>query len=457
MRALTLSCFSAVMGLSITLGASAAFAGFQWSPPSEHAPPPPSHSSGEKPVMLQDDSTLNELPTVDAGQSTQSQNTPSPVIHRQNVQPTPTTSRQPAASAAASSGLRIPPVTSGPLPKPGAPISLLEHPPEEPSAPSASPQHNGNAPYVASQPIQSEPLAPPPTPGETSSMQQPAQLKVKTVGGSGQQGDAESPTATPYTRREPVKRMSPATKPLAKPAITLIAKLPGENGDYSPVSGFGTDMPLALALQQVVPPSYGYIPEGKVDLGARVSWSGDGRPWDAVLNEMLAPLGLTSEIRGKNVHLRKQDAPIEMVEQYVDTTRAASAQKQPSATSFDAPAKSSGSMEKPSERPAYSRAENPALSMTSDMSRTVPSNAPVTTGSKLWQATQGESLRTILTTWSQRAGFSLVWQSPQDFSITSDILVTGSFENALDILMHYGLGSAAPSYELKPGILVVKD
>ncbi len=71
--------------------------------------------------------------------------------------------------------------------------------------------------------------------------------------------------------------------------------------DLSPVNGFGSDLPLALALGQIVPSDYAYSFAAGVNPGARISWNGGGKQWGEVLNEALAPLGYGLKIRGKQV------------------------------------------------------------------------------------------------------------------------------------------------------------
>lgn len=66
-------------------------------------------------------------------------------------------------------------------------------------------------------------------------------------------------------------------------------------------------MPLALAMRQVIPPSYGFSFADGVDAGQRVSWAG-GKPWDQVLDAALRPAGLGASISGNAVHI----APLPM-------------------------------------------------------------------------------------------------------------------------------------------------
>lgn len=68
--------------------------------------------------------------------------------------------------------------------------------------------------------------------------------------------------------------------------------------------GFGKDLPLPMAVMQVVP--NGFIPsyDGAVDKGVRVSWNG-GKPWPNVLEEMLSPLGLDVVVLNNQVLIRR--------------------------------------------------------------------------------------------------------------------------------------------------------
>lgn len=79
---------------------------------------------------------------------------------------------------------------------------------------------------------------------------------------------------------------------------------------FETVHGFGNDMPLALALQQVVPPSYAYSFGTDVNPGAAVSWNG-GRAWDQVLSDMLASLKLKARMRGNTIVIVKNTESFE--------------------------------------------------------------------------------------------------------------------------------------------------
>ncbi len=73
---------------------------------------------------------------------------------------------------------------------------------------------------------------------------------------------------------------------------------------YETVMGFGRDIPLVLALHQIVPAGYAYSFDDGVNKGARLSWNG-GKAWNEVLEDALRPLDLRPMISGKTVRIRQ--------------------------------------------------------------------------------------------------------------------------------------------------------
>ena len=70
--------------------------------------------------------------------------------------------------------------------------------------------------------------------------------------------------------------------------------------EYADAVGFGRDLPLALAMSQVVPADYAFSFADDNAAGEIVSWQG-GKPWDQVLSDMLVDQGLRAIIQGKKV------------------------------------------------------------------------------------------------------------------------------------------------------------
>jgi hypothetical protein len=84
----------------------------------------------------------------------------------------------------------------------------------------------------------------------------------------------------------------------AAPASAPVAAAPAMEGDA--LAGFGSDVPLVMALQQIVPAGYQYSFANGVNPGVSVSWQG-GRPWQAVLSEALARHGLSYTMQNNAV------------------------------------------------------------------------------------------------------------------------------------------------------------
>lgn len=73
---------------------------------------------------------------------------------------------------------------------------------------------------------------------------------------------------------------------------------------YADAMGFGSEIPLAMALGQIVPPGFVYSFGENVNPGTLISWNG-GKPWDQVLLEALQSKELTATINGNSVLIKK--------------------------------------------------------------------------------------------------------------------------------------------------------
>lgn len=103
-------------------------------------------------------------------------------------------------------------------------------------------------------------------------------------------------------RRSPVTPDAPAPMPvLAVPSQA--APMAQNNTGFGEAVGFGRDLPLALALSQVIPAEYSYAFGQNVNVGTTVSWQG-GKPWNQVLDEMLAAAGMRAVIQNGQVTIQ---------------------------------------------------------------------------------------------------------------------------------------------------------
>ena len=132
--------------------------------------------------------------------------------------------------------------------------------------------------------------------------------------GSGAGAPAVSSPEDPMKGLEPVIKWngdaSPAAMPAVKPASVEKADVQESNnidsGDV--VQGFGSGVPLVIALQQIAPPGYRYSFVSGVNPGETVSWTG-GKSWKTVLSDTLAPTGLSYKIQESTIIVGRFDAP----------------------------------------------------------------------------------------------------------------------------------------------------
>lgn len=102
------------------------------------------------------------------------------------------------------------------------------------------------------------------------------------------------------------------TNQLSDPQPAPTSKAKGYSAEnFKVVEGFASDIPMILALREVVPNEYGFSFEKGVDLGQRISWEG-GRIWPAILRDILNPADLRFRISGNIVRIESgTSAPLQ--------------------------------------------------------------------------------------------------------------------------------------------------
>jgi hypothetical protein len=258
------------------------------------------------------------------------------------------------------------------------------------------------------------------------------------------------------------------------------------------VEGFADNVPLTVALRQVVPPQYAVSPQRGVDTGALVSWRG-GRSWQDVLQSMLTPLGLEANVSGDTVRIAKGLLPtppgqmnLEPLLPLPPATRTAAELMpmpemapmadlppivpQPVApvTVVDVPKnladglkalpddQMGGAAVPPMDAPmdmGMQPLEPAPISTTGDLTPLTPEDMaaplattpmmPVATGGQLvmpelptartetWVAERGRSLRDVVGEWCQRANVELVWSAEYDYPLQASLTFNGTFEEAV--------------------------
>jgi len=125
---------------------------------------------------------------------------------------------------------------------------------------------------VVQQPVAPAPVAPQPAPV----MQQPI---------------TPAPQPAPVAQQPVTPAPAPEQQPAPMPAPVEQNKdeIKWENtANYAVIEGFGSDIPLPIALSDIVPPNYAYSFGPGVNPAVTVSWEG-GKPWNVVLASALAP------------------------------------------------------------------------------------------------------------------------------------------------------------------------
>ncbi len=97
----------------------------------------------------------------------------------------------------------------------------------------------------------------------------------------------------------------------AAPANDFVAAPVASEPASDVLTGFGSDVPLVIALQQVVPAGYQYSFAAGVNPGVSVSWQG-GKSWQGVLADMLASQGLGYRIQNSAVIVGNYASPEQM-------------------------------------------------------------------------------------------------------------------------------------------------
>lgn len=185
------------------------------------------------------------------------------------------------------------------------------------------------------------------------------------------------------------------------------------------VQGFAKQVPLAVALRQLLPPGYGFSVDQNVDLGTLVSFQG-GQPWRETMRAALDPVGLVMREQGQMVTIMKGDqAPI----------------------FIEGKGKASDMDTKIVETPSVH-----GLGTTVGGGDTVTTPAGEMSAGPIvqsWSAERGDTLHKILEDWSQHAKVEFDWLSEYDYPLQASVSFSGTFEDAVRNLL-FGFEGAHP-------------
>lgn len=349
---------------------------------------------------------------------------------------------------------------------------------------------------------------PPPPPKETAATPDMAAAPLTPVEGEKMPAPvAAAPAPAPVAMEAPAPAPTPAPAAMPAPA----APAPMTAPEYAEIKGFGSDIPLTMALHQIVPAGYSWSFAPGIDSGTSVSWQG-GRPWNVVLNDSLQSSGLTAVIDNHSVRIERAGGstagdqmraamaaegawmgPIE--QRYTPEQLAAiganSKGYHPSYPrhtphKVDGDHKSSAP-QSGDQANAMPTASSPAsvtvgastaqagpTSLTDHMQQdnmpaagvpTPPPPAALDVNAvSHWKADKGQSLHDILKAWCDRSNVDLVWEAHKDYKINQKVSMKGTFPEAvMKLLTSYNdvkprpVGQLHPNLPNGPSILIIQN
>lgn len=248
--------------------------------------------------------------------------------------------------------------------------------------------------------------------------------------------EAAAPVAELPVKEESVKEeivwKESAPAPAAAQQIPLAAPVV-DGMDATPVQGFGKEIPLALALRQIVPPTYAYAFSSGEYAGRKVSWQG-GKPWWIVLNDTLMAEGLSAVVSGNVVTISDAGAaPV-----------SAPASEVPPMTQplQDAPVEVVAEGQQPTQIVPAEAAPVASAKGVQDIAVT-----------KMWKARPGETLRGVLEGWGKAAGVEVEWVTPYDYPIGAAFTHEGTFQQAVEsMLRQYSRETPRPRGRFYPNL-----
>ena len=242
--------------------------------------------------------------------------------------------------------------------------------------------------------------------------------------------------------------------------------------------GFGKDIPLVIAVDQIIPEEYNPIFSPHIHLGQRISWS-ENISWQHALESSLTETGLAFDVRGKSVYVfnvkdgarhapsavktpvtGSVPAPIVSTENAlpdIPVVESPVTQNQGDVllpieitnvegTSADqlaspvplSPRVSGASVSAPApqtETVVWSSVPPEATDLKLLQANAVAITTQKATGHTKWLAGSGETLRETLQRWSDQNSSKLYWLIDYDYDLEKPVAYEGSFETAVESLL----------------------
>lgn len=194
----------------------------------------------------------------------------------------------------------------------------------------------------------------------------------------------------------------------------LLAPVAATSASPDVVHGFAKQVPLAVALRQILPAGYGFSVDPDVDLGVLISFQG-GKPWRETLRDALEPPGLVMHEQGQMVSVGRAGAMT--LTQAPPMAAPMSITPRPAPRMVEMNSNVGGPIVAPS-----------AVAMPQPMD----AGGPV---AEQWRADRGDNLHKIMEAWAARAHVELNWVAEYDYPLQASYNYTGTFEDAVRNLL----------------------
>jgi hypothetical protein len=285
-------------------------------------------------------------------------------------------------------------------------------------------------------------------------------------------------TSTPAAGSEaqPVPLSPPPTITATPSASAAPAAAPAPDT----VQGFANQVPLTVALRELLPPGYGFSIDQDVDMGVLVSFQG-GKPWRGTLAAALEPVGLVMREQAQMISIGRIPPQVPVTQNSPAPAAPVASAAPAMPTAAPAPVPAPAPLPLVAAAPtsvALAPAPSPAMPAPAMVSAPAPAPAPTAialdygagsaaavpvTSIQVWTADRGDSLRKVLQDWSHRVHAEVEWLAEYDYPLQASINYSGTYEEAVRNLL-IGFEGAHPepvaqlhiNSELGQTVLVVR-
>lgn len=254
----------------------------------------------------------------------------------------------------------------------------------------------------------------------------------------------------PVQKIQPVEAVPVDVAPIALAPLPVVPSPEASGSEV--ISGFGSDLPLAIALKQVVPERYPSSLEAGVSPDILVSWEG-GHPWQQVLATMLSSRSLGFRLQNNIVTVgrfegKEKPAASAAVTPVMKQTPPPAGKDKVDMIPIDmiaavkesaAPAVSPPGQPQPltaiPQQAAAPAAMVPETVVTDNSPEVSPARSPAAVFGSTWMAHKGRTLREVLADWAKMEDIEVFWSIDYDYRLRESSAYSGTFEDAVASLL----------------------